>query len=369
MEGNFEENKPTENAAVEKAAEVVTEVQEESCCGGKNSKQVKNLISLVILLGGLFVGSLFVDVIQLVRGGGFSFGKMAQNDIFSSGGRTWVAYSDPIINVQVLNDDSCANCDPEKALQGLKSVFPTLLVTKVDANSEAGQKMISDLGLKTVPSFIFGKEIAKTDFFTQAASYFENKNEQYVLNTAQVGLPVGKYLQAPTVATEDTQVGSAESKVKVVLFSDYQCPFCKALHPTIKKVLEQYGDRILFVFKHLPLSIHPQAENASLAAICASEQGKFMEYSDKLFNAQAEWGKTTGVQSFKNYAAQLGLKGAQFNQCLDSKKFQSVIDRNKSEADELGISGTPGTFVNGDFQNGAVSFEDLQKLIEQELAK
>jgi protein-disulfide isomerase len=242
-------------------------------------------------------------------------------------------------------------------------------VNKVEVNSEAGQKMIADLGVKAIPAFVFSKEITKTDFYSQAATYFENKNEQYILNTAQVGLPVGKYLQAPSVSADDVQLGAQDAKVKVVLFSDYQCPFCKTLNPTIGQVLKEFGDKILFVFKEFPLSIHPQAEGAALASMCASEQGKFQGYNDKLFATQADWGKAQGTQKFKTYAMGLGLNSKQFNECLDGKKFQSVLERNKAEAEELGLTGTPGTFVNGEFSNGAVPFEELKKLIEQELAK
>ena len=113
-------------------------------------KKIKNLISLVILLGGLLIGSLFVDVAQLIRGGGFSFGRLAGADVFQSGGKTWVSYSDPIINVKIVNDENCEACKPDEALLGLQRILPTLLTQKIDQNSPEGQKMIADF--ETPPS-------------------------------------------------------------------------------------------------------------------------------------------------------------------------------------------------------------------------
>jgi len=331
--------------------------------------KVKNLISLAILLGGLFVGSLFVDIGQLVRSGGFSFGRLGGADIFHSGDKTWVAYTDPIITIQVINDDSCENCKPDEALLGLKRILPTILTQKVDQNSAEGQKMVADLGIKSIPAFVFSQEVEKTDFFQQASAVLDKKGNQYVLNTAQVGLPVGKYLETPSISDSDMKVGSQDAKVKIVEFSDFQCPFCKALHTTMKKVLSDYGDKILFVFKEFPLPIHPQAPSAALASECANEQGKFLPYADKLFDSQTDWGKSTGTQKFKTYAAQLGLNATQFNQCLDDKKYQSKVDADLAEGKNFGLSGTPGTFINNQFENGAIDYAALKNIIDSELNK
>jgi len=333
-------------------------------------KKIKNLISLVILLGGLLIGSLFVDVAQLIRGGGFSFGRLAGADVFQSGGKTWVSYSDPIINVKIVNDENCEACKPDEALLGLQRILPTLLTQKIDQNSPEGQKMIADFGIKSLPAFIFAKEVDKTDFYQQAAAVLDKKNDQYVLNTAQVGLPVGKYLELPKVTETDIKSGPADAKVTMIEFSDFQCPYCKAFHATIKQALGEYGDKILFVYKNFPLSnIHPQALSAALASECANEQGKFLPYADKLFEKQADWGKAKDTQLLKTYAAQLDMNASQFGTCLDSKKYQSKVDADLSEGQNFGISGTPDVFVNSQFQNGAIDYPTLKKMIDDELAK
>ena len=86
----------------------------------KNHK-IKNLISMVILLAGLFVGSLFVDIVQLVRGGGFSQKALSSADVFQSAGKTWVAYTEPMVTIKGVSDDSCgAAGKPEEVMVGLK---------------------------------------------------------------------------------------------------------------------------------------------------------------------------------------------------------------------------------------------------------
>ena len=134
-------------------------------------------------------------------------------------------------------------------------------------------------------------------------------------------------------------------------------------------MLGEYSGKVLFVYKHFPLNFHLQAENAALASECANEQGKFVAYGDKLFETQSEWQNTKDTQKFKTYALQMGLISSQFNKCLDDKKYQSKIERGKSEGASFGVSGTPATFVNGQFKNGAISYDELKKTIEEELAK
>jgi len=333
-------------------------------------KKIKNLISLAILLGGLFVGSLFVDVAQMVRGGGFSQKVLNSSDVFNLNGKTWVAYEEPLIKVQVLTDDSCEACKPDQAIVGLKRELPTILTEKVDINSESGKKLAEQTEVRAIPAFVFSKSIEETSLFVQAQSVFEEKNGQYLLNSSAVGLPVGKYLETPVIGEGDIVIGSRDAKVKVIEYSDFQCPYCKQMHEvTISPMLKEYGDKIAYVYKHLPLNFHPQAENAALAGECANEQGKFLAYADKLFATQADWGKTEGTQSFKSYARQIGLNASQFNQCMDSNKYKDKITADAQEAQSFGISGTPGTFVNDQFNGGAVPFASFKKAIDAELAK
>lgn len=84
--------------------------------------------------------------------------------------------------------------------------------------------------------------------------------------------------------------GNAGAVVKIIEYSDFQCPFCSRVHPTVKKILSEYGDKVVLVYKHFPLvSIHPRAQISAEAAECAKDQGKFWEFHDQLFEHQTDW--------------------------------------------------------------------------------
>lgn len=351
--------------------ENLTQAPEETkeLSGEDKEKKMKNLVSLAILLGGLFLGSLMVDMIQLVKGEGFSSRKLQKVDVVESSGKTWVAFTDPIVKVQAVTDDSCEACNPDEVLVWLRRVVPTISASKVAIDSEEGKKLVADFKIKTIPALVFSSSVEKTDFFAKAGTLFTKKDSQYLLNTTELGVPTGKYLELPTIDAEDLQVGKAEAKVKIVEFSDFQCPYCQMMHNSVRKLITEYGDKIHFAYKHLPLAFHTQAENAALATECANEQGKFLAYADRLFASQAEWGKVTGTQKFKDYARQLGVNAVQFNKCLDDKKYQDKVNQDKAEAGNFGISGTPAIFINDQFKNGVDSFENLKKLIDEQLAK
>lgn len=345
------------------------EIAEEKNVDSKERK-IKNLISSVILLGGLFVGSLFVDVIQLVRGGGFSERALKNSDVFSSAGKTWVAYNEPIIKVQVINDDTCENCNPDEALVGLRRVMPTMLTEKVDVNSEQGQALIEKFNIKTVPAFIFSKELENTDLFAQAQALFEKKEDSYAMKTIELGLPIGKYVAGPTVSDSDPQFGPKDAKVKFVEFSDFQSPASKQFdQQVIAKLKKEYGDKVLFVFKHYPLPDHIRAPFASMASECANEQGKFDQYADKLFETQGVWSKTKDDALFKVYAKQLGLNNEQFDKCVDDRKFKDQVAASFTEGQTFGLTTAPTLFINDQLQSGSLKYDDLKKALDEQLAK
>lgn len=364
----MEEDKKIQETEYEEIA-VDQQPQEKQALSEKD-KKIKNLIALSILLGGLFVGSLFVDVVQLVKGGGFSQRALQKTDVFALNGKTWVAYSDPVVKVQVINDDNCVNCKPDEVLIGLRRIMPTMLTEKVDVNSEQGKKLIETYSIKSIPAYIFSKEVESTDLYAQAQALFEKKDDQYVLKTQELGVPAGKIVGTPDIRDNDVKLGANDSKVKLVEFSDFQCPYCKKNREEVtKKVLSEYGDQVQYVFKQVPVDANPQSINAVLAAACANDQEKYIEYSDKLFENQTVWPKAKGNDIFKSYAKQVGLNVSEFNKCLDDKKYESLVKSDIEDAQKMGIEGTPSIFVNDQFQEGNVTFDSVKSAIENQLAK
>ncbi len=175
-------------------------------------------------------------------------------------------------------------------------------------------------------------------------------------------------LEVPRVAME---VGDAPSKgpanapVTIVEFSDFQCPFCSKVNPTLAQVKAKYGDKVRVAFRQYPLPMHPQAQKAAEASLCAHEQGKFWELHDAMFANQQQ----LAVDQLKATAVGLGVNAEQFNQCLDSGKFAQKVADDMAAGSAAGVSGTPAMFINGRFISGAVPFEQLAPIIEDELAR
>ena len=163
----------------------------------------------------------------------------------------------------------------------------------------------------------------------------------------------------------DPSRGSTNPKIIIVVFSDYECPFCKKAELTMRDIMAKYNDSAVLVFKDFPLTaLHPDALNAALAAECAKEQGKYWEYHDYLFDNNDK----LGVDYLKEYAKFFGLDSKKFDACLDSKKYLYEIEKDKKAGAEVGVSGTPMTFINGRRIVGAQPESEFIKVIEEELA-
>lgn len=157
--------------------------------------------------------------------------------------------------------------------------------------------------------------------------------------------------------------GPANAAVTIVEFSDFQCPFCGRVVPTLGQIHEEYGDQVRIAFKHMPLSFHTNAPAAHAAAEAAHRQGKFWVMHDKIYANQRDLSPAT----FEQYAAEIGLDIEKFKQDAASKAVASRIDADIAQAGSLGVTGTPGFFVNGRFLSGAQPFAAFKKLIDQEL--
>ena len=159
--------------------------------------------------------------------------------------------------------------------------------------------------------------------------------------------------------------GSAKARLAIVEFSDFQCPFCRRVNPTIQQIEKEYGDKVRVVFKHLPLEMHPKAPAAHAAAEAAHQQGKFWEMHDLIFGNQEEM----SPEKYVEYARQLGLDVERFKRDVASAQVKARIDADSDEAGKLGVTGTPTFFVNGRYLSGAQPFEAFKELIDQELGR
>lgn len=183
---------------------------------------------------------------------------------------------------------------------------------------------------------------------------------------------------------DETIEGSKNAPVKLVEYTDFQCPYCKKTQATIKELKKKYGSKLAHVFKNFPLPMHDQARNASNAALCANEQGKFWPFHDIVFERQNELSEAAGAQpmekpglpepkptnvgeKFIAWAKESGLDTEKFKKCYDAKAYDAKIQKDMDGAEELGVSSTPTFFVNGVPVMGALPVDEFSKIIDEEL--
>ena len=178
----------------------------------------------------------------------------------------------------------------------------------------------------------------------------------------------------------DQVYGKADSKVVLIEYGDFQCPGCAAAHPQVKAAMEEYKDRVAFVFRNFPLTnIHPNARAASAAAEAAGLQGKYWEMHNRLFEAQADWETLTGEQRtnlFTSYASELSLDQDRFKTDLASTNVNTKISFDQALGKKVGVDSTPTFFLNGeklsDEDSGQIirgSTSALTSLFDKALAK
>ena len=158
-------------------------------------------------------------------------------------------------------------------------------------------------------------------------------------------------------------LGPEDAKITIIEFSDFQCPFCGRVQPTIKQILQDYGDQVKLIYKHFPLDFHQYSRKAAEAAECAGQHGKFWEYHDKLFENQDK----LLINDLKRYAEEIGIDVEGFSLCLDSGAAARVVNDDMSEGLNMGVSGTPAFFINGKKIEGAQPYSVFKTIIEAEL--
>jgi protein-disulfide isomerase len=166
--------------------------------------------------------------------------------------------------------------------------------------------------------------------------------------------------------------GPADAKVVIVEYSDFQCPFCSRGYNTIEnQVLKEYGDKVRFYYKNLPLPMHPWAEPAAIASECALQQkpAAFWTLYSYYFQNQREINPQNVKEKSLEALKDSGIDTAKFTDCMDNKKTIDLVNADKAEASSVGVNGTPGFIINGRLISGAQPYENFKAVIDDELAR
>jgi protein-disulfide isomerase len=166
-----------------------------------------------------------------------------------------------------------------------------------------------------------------------------------------------------TVAVNDSDhiQGSADAPIVVVEYGDFECSYCGAAYPIIKKIQKELGEDLCLVFRSFPLSqVHPHAKHAAEAAEIAGAQGKFWEYHDLLYEHQHSLDDTSLV----HHATSLGLDGAAFKTALQKGEFKEKVQESFMSGVDSGVNGTPSFFVNGSRYDGDWQYEPFLEYLK-----
>ena len=223
------------------------------------------------------------------------------------------------------------------------------------------------LALGTLGFILLGSCMLGGDCSVKGLTVSDSADQE---DTAQdvAAVPTPTATGVPAVTDADHIRGKADAAVTIIEYSDFQCPYCSRFHPTMLQVMEEYTDSVRWVYRHFPLSFHPEAGPAALASECASEQGKFWEYADALFANQS----SLGSEYYVSLATDLGLNMTDFNDCIANEEYVDKIEAQAQAGGSAGVSGTPGSFVIDPDGNaipikGALPFSSVSAAIDSVL--
>lgn len=295
------------------------------------------------------------------------------------------------LNLLVVEDPNCPNCDVDLFITQVRTnLFPDMQVERVSIEEQRGLDIIETLNAQQVPVYLFNSNIAQRDDWSELSEAFISREidgiTYYLLNPQLV--PTKVLIEEPVITDNAVVYGDENAPVTIVEFSDYECPFCaiaegnaelieqfRAQAPDytapMPNVYEEYvqSGKVKVVFYNMPIaSLHPQAELAHLAALCANEQDMWKEFHEKLFNDRSDWIEAADkTAKFKSYASEMGLDETQFNECLDSEKYSEQIENEIALGASYGVSGTPAFFIGKNFISGAQDYQTFKSLIDSQL--
>jgi protein-disulfide isomerase len=207
-------------------------------------------------------------------------------------------------------------------------------------------------------------------------AYLQNQKRQDLVQAHVAKLtknePVEVYFKKPEMKVA-VDIGNApiwgkkDAPVKIIEFSDFQCPFCSRAAETVTELKKKYNGKIMIAYKQFPLPMHKDARPAAEASMCVNEQGtdKFWKFHDLAFKNQDKLDPT----NLEKFAKDAGADAKKWKECFDAKKFSSAVQADMDYGEKVGVKSTPTFFINGQLVSGAVPIESFSEVIDDELAE
>ncbi|MFA6304257.1 MAG: thioredoxin domain-containing protein [Patescibacteria group bacterium] len=186
-------------------------------------------------------------------------------------------------------------------------------------------------------------------------------SEEYLASLTNVAVQTSEpSLTEPITRATDPTLGNADAKNKIVVYSDFQCPYCATAMQVLAQLLKQHPIDLLITWKDFPNPDHPQAQGAAVVARCAAAQNKFWDFHDYLYANQDQLGPSL----YPQIVASLKMDLNTFNQCNDNQIGLPLVEENFTEAMGLRLDGTPYLFVNNQKYVGAINVAELEKMLK-----
>jgi protein-disulfide isomerase len=255
---------------------------------------------------------------------------------------------------------------PKACAAGLADIDYTLqkLVAAGKVCNDLLNRLCNDIGTETQTcKMLLGQAstMAPEQCEQMTAQYDQVLAEVQRMEAQNKPLPPDK---ATKIAASDAPgYGPADSKVTVVEFSDFECPYCSMAATSVNELKTKYGDRVRFVFRQFPLDFHKKAHLTAQASLAANAQGKFWEFHDKVFANQ----KAIDRADLEKYAEEIGLDMDRFKKDLDNGTYKAAVDADLALGKEVFVGGTPTMFVNGERVANATDVASVSAMIDKGL--
>jgi|APLak6261679142_1056127.scaffolds.fasta_scaffold00202_20 protein-disulfide isomerase len=308
-------------------------------------------------------------------------------------GKYWEMHNKLFANQQALSDASYEAYAKELGLN-VEKWKADLQSPKFQAQIAKETQLAMQLGATGTPAFfingrkisgaqpidnfkkVIDEELAKANEMVKSGTPADQVYAKVIANGITAPAPAPQQPNAPAapapaairkvdIPSDSPVKGGKNAKVTIVAWSDFQCPFCSRVVPTLKQIEDTYGDSVRVAFRHQPLPFHNNAKIAAEASMAANEQGKFWPMHDKLFANQQALDRA----SLERYAQELGLDVGKFKAALDSGKFTKRVEEDSAAGMAVGANGTPTFFINGREFVGAQPFDAFKNIIDEEIKK